>query len=668
MQIYVLFYSKQELQNYFIISNFDSRIEKNYTMHKGNNPINDILQSINLLRQEFEYEKNLYEQQNRSALTPNESGKENYWYPVQLGGSYFNSLNQYIIEVDSIDIRETEHEFETGKPVRFFIKDKNGYPKYFNFSATVSYAEEKRLYISIPSPSFRSTIENFEIGIQIYFDETSYKCMFDAMEQVAQAKDTRLAEMRNILLGNTPARFGEGYPIRFPWLNKSQELAVNHIINAKDVAIVHGPPGTGKTTTLVESIYETLHRESQVLVCAQSNIATDFLCEKLIDRGVSVLRIGNPARVNDKVFAHTYEKKYESHPDYSELWNIRKSVREIIKNIRNRSEGKDNIKEKLNKLKSRATEIEIKIEQDLFSEARVIASTLISAGNRVLNHKKFTTVFIDEAAQALEGACWVPILKSERVIFAGDHYQLPPTIKCIGADRAGLSVTLMQKLMLNKSNISTMLTMQYRMHQDIMEFSSRVFYDCKLTAAPEVRYRTILSWDTPLVWIDTKETFFEDSFFQKGKSRINKHEARLLVERLILYIKNIGVKRIIADQIDFGIISPYKAQTFYLRHLINQNSFLRPLKKRISVNTVDGFQGQERDVIFISLVRATTTRNIGFLSDIRRMNVAITRARMKLFILGNSETLSQNKFYKYLYEYIGDRGEIIKINNQDEPQ
>lgn len=662
MQIYVLFYIKQELQDYFIISNFDSRIEKNYTMHTESNPINNILQTINLLRQEFEYEKNLYEQQTSSALVPKESGKETYWYPVLLGGSYYNSLNQYIIEVNCIDIREIEHEFEAGKPVRFFIKDKNGYPKYLNFSATVSYAEEKRLCISVPSPSFLPIIQNSEVGIQIYFDETSYTYMFDALEQVAKTKDTRLVEMRNILLGNAPARFGEGFPIRFPWLNKSQELAVNQIINAKDVAIVHGPPGTGKTTTLVESIYETLHRESQVLVCAQSNIAIDYLCEKLIDRGVPVLRIGNPARVNDKIFAHTYEKKYESHPDYHELWSIRKSVREIIKNIRNKSDGNNSIKEKLNKLRSRATEIEIKIEQDLFSEARVIASTLISAGSKILSHKKFTTVFIDEAAQALEAACWIPILKSERVIFAGDHYQLPPTIKCIDADRAGLSITLMQKLMHNKKNVSTMLTMQYRMHQDIMEFSSKVFYDSMLTASPDVQYRSILSWDSPLVWINTSGTSYEESFFQKSKSLVNKEEAKLLIEQLILYIKSIGKERVISEQIDFGIISPYKGQTYYLRHLIKQNSFPRSIRKRISVNTVDGFQGQERDVILISLVRTNATGRIGFLSDLRRMNVAITRAKMKLFIIGNSDTLSQNKFYKYLYEYIENRGEIININ------
>lgn len=650
------------MENKKIISNFDSRIEKNYTMYADIKTIDDIHHTIALLQQEFEYEKQLYEEQTSARQIESQPDRGNCWFPIQIESSYYNSLNQYIIEISNLDSRDIEHEFEAGKPVRFFTKGNNGRPVYYPVTATVSYADEKRLSIAIPGPSLLPVLQQqSEVGIQTYFDETSYKLMFEALSQVATAKDSRLEELRSILLGKSPARFREGYPIRFPWLNNSQEAAVNQTLNAKDVAIIHGPPGTGKTTTLVEAIYETLHRESQVLVCAQSNIAVDWLCEKLIDRGVPVLRIGNPARVNDKVLSHTYERKYESHTLYPELWNIRKSIREVIKNIRNKADNRDSLRNRLSKLRNRATEIEIQIEQDLFNEARVIASTLIGAGNRILSHKKFTTLFIDEAAQALEAACWIPIIKSDRVILAGDHYQLPPTTKCIDAEKSGLSVTLMQKLMMQKSNISSLLTTQYRMHQDIMEFPSKVFYDGKLTASPEVRFRSILSWDSPLVWIDTTGNNFEESSFRGGKSLINKREGKLLVEQLVHYIKNIGKDRIISEQIDFGIISPYKAQSYFLRHLIRKNAFLRPIRKNISVNTVDGFQGQERDVILISLVRTNDLGKIGFLSDLRRMNVAITRARMKLFIIGNSNTLSRNKFYKYLYEYIEDRGEIIQI-------
>lgn len=633
-------------------------------MHYDSNPIDNIRHSIRLLEQEYEFEKEQYEKQNNSIFSSNESVKDNCWYPVQTGLAYYNSLNQYIVEIDCLDLRETDHEFETGRPVRFFTKDNKGNLQHLTPAATISFAEDKRLYVAISGPSFLAVIQQKEVGIQTYFDETSYTLMFNALKEVAEAKNSRLEELRNILLGKSTPRFTEGYPIRFPWLNGSQESAVNQILNAKDVAIIHGPPGTGKTTTLVEAIYETLHRENQVLVCAQSNIATDYLCEKLIDRGVPLLRIGNPSRVNDKILPHTYERKYESHPAYPELWNIRRSIRDISKNLRNKSESREGLRNKLSTLRSRATEIEIRIEQDLFSEARVIASTLAGAGNRVLSHKRFTTVFIDEAAQALEAACWIPLAKTDRVVLAGDHFQLPPTIKCFEAERAGLSVTLMQKLMQTKPGISTLLTTQYRMHQDIMNFSSEVFYDEKLIASPEVKYRTILSWDMPLVWIDTKGNDFEESFYRKGQSLVNTKEAEILIEQLITYIKNIGKERVLSESIDFGIISPYKAQTHYLRQLIKRNSFLRPLRKRISVNTIDGFQGQERDVILISLVRANAKGNIGFLSDLRRMNVAITRAKMKLFILGDSETLSQNKFYRYLYEYIERRGEIINIESQ----
>ncbi|MGL5318069.1 MAG: AAA domain-containing protein, partial [Bacteroidales bacterium] len=444
-------------------------------MQKERNPISDINHSITLLKQEFDFEKLQYEEQTKRNVLSSGSERGNCWYPVEIGSSYYNSLNQYIIEVSCLDTREIEHEFESGKPVRFFTKDNNGFPKYLPSNATVSFAEDKRIFVAVNGASVLSSLQRSEIGIQTYFDETSYTLMFDALNQVASAKGNRLEELRNIFLGQSPALFRDGYPIRFPWLNESQQSAVNQTLNARDVAIIHGPPGTGKTTTLVEAIYETLHRESQVMVCAQSNIAVDWICEKLIDRGVPVLRIGNPTRVNDKILPHTYERKFEAHPDYSELWSIRKMIRDIIKNLRSKTESRESLRNKLSTLRNRATEIEIKIDNDLFNDSRVIASTLISAGNRILSHKKFSTLFIDEAAQALEAACWIPIAKSDRIILAGDHFQLPPTIKCIEAERAGLSVTLMQNLMQSKNNISTLLTTQYRMHQDIMEFSSSVF-------------------------------------------------------------------------------------------------------------------------------------------------------------------------------------------------
>ena len=506
-----------------------------------------------------------------------------------------------------------------------------------------------------------------DLGVQLYFDETSYKTMFSALSDVMRAKNNQLSHLRDVLLGQEKPGQRELFPIRFPWLNRSQEEAVNKVLGAKQVSIVHGPPGTGKTTTLVEAIYETLHRENQVIVCAQSNTAVDCISEKLVDRGINVLRIGNPTRINDKMLSFTYERRFESHPDYPELWSIRKAVRDIQSNMRKKSrEERDTIRNRLSRLKFRATELEVKIDTELFDEARVVACTLVGSANRVMMNRHFTTLFIDEAAQALEAACWIAIGKADRVILAGDHHQLPPTIKCIEAEREGLGRTLMQKIAHAKPETVSLLNIQYRMHEDIMRFSSQWFYHNELESAPEVSGRGILRLDTPIVWFDTSECDFTENTREETMSRVNRQEAELLVEQLRSYIQKISKERVLEENIDFGLISPYKAQVQYIRKLIKQDAFFKPLRRLITVHTVDGFQGQERDVILISLVRANEDGKIGFLNDLRRMNVAITRARMKLMILGDASTLTRHAFYKELYNYISQRGKIITINTKQE--
>ncbi|MBQ2168970.1 MAG: AAA family ATPase, partial [Prevotella sp.] len=431
--------------------------------------------------------------------------------------------------------------------------------------------------------------------------------------------------------------------------NPSQEKAVNDVLRSKDVMVVHGPPGTGKTTTLVEAIYETLHRESQVLVCAQSNMAVDWISEKLVDRGVNVLRIGNPTRVNDKMLSFTYERRFESHPDYPQLWAIRKAIRDL-RGMKKR--GSESYHQKMERLKSRAMELEIRINAELFGEARVIASTLVGSANRLLEGQKFATLFIDEAAQALEAACWIPIRRCSRVIFAGDHCQLPPTIKSLPALKGGLGKTLMERIVENKPEVVTLLNVQYRMNEEIMRFSSDWFYDGKVESAPQIKYRGILDFDTPMVWVDTSELGEREQFVGESFGRINKAEAELTLKTLQDYFTKIGKSRILEEQIDVGVISPYRAQVQYLRSLVKKRDFFKPYRRLITINTVDGFQGQERDVILISLVRSNDEGQIGFLRDLRRMNVAITRARMKLIILGDKTTMVKHPFYKKLYEYV----------------
>ena len=615
----------------------------------------DLQQQSAMLQKEYEYEKELYRQQTREAGIPKRIQQGVCWFPVKLGADRYNSLNQLTVEVTRTETEETEHSFEYGCPVCFFRISADRQIRYFNFSAVISYVQDNKMVVVLPGPQvLPELVVTGELGVQLYFDDTSYKTMFAALREVAEAKGNRTARLREVLLGKAPALRRETGPVRFPWLNASQEKAVNQVLCAKEVAVVHGPPGTGKTTTLVEAVYETLHRENQVMVSAQSNTAVDWIAEKLVDRGIPVLRIGNPTRVNDKMLAFTYERRFEAHSDYPELWQIRKTIREMTGRLRKSGrEDRERLHNQLTKLRVRATGLEIRIDTELFTEARVIACTLVGAASRVLERKRFSSLFIDEAAQAIEAACWIAISRADRVILAGDHCQLPPTIKCIEAARGGLGRTLLEKVVLHKPETVSLLKIQYRMHEDIMRFPSRWFYHDELEAAPEVKYRGILDFDTPASWIDTSELDLQEKAVAEGTGRLNTGEAELLVRELKNYMERIGIRRILEEHIDFGVISPYRAQVHYLRHRLKKEPYFRPCRRLITVHTVDGFQGQERDVIMISLVRANEKGQIGFLRDLRRMNVAITRARMKLLILGEAVTLTRHPFYRELYEYIG---------------
>ena len=650
------------------------------------------MQQRTLLQLEYYTEKEAFRKLTEQMGMKRKVKRGDAWFPLQVGKSFYNSLNQTAIEVFRTSDQDIEHNFEFGRPVMFFMVKKMGKNenqsrkvqsiKYFSFTGTVSYVDGDRMVITVPdsAPLLDLQQSTEPIGVQLSFDETSYKLMFEALDRVMKAKNNRLAYLRDLFYSHQKAGRFSFEPMKFPWLNPTQERAVNEVLWAKDVAIVHGPPGTGKTTTLVEAINETLMRESQVLVCAQSNMAVDWISEKLVDRGVNVLRIGNPTRVNDKMLGFTYERRFESHPDYPQLWAIRKAIRELRKN---RKKGSENYHQKMDRLKSRAAEIEIRINSELFGEARVIACTLVGSAHRLLEGMKFGTLFIDEAAQALEAACWIPMKRASRVILAGDHCQLPPTVKSIAALRAGLSKTLMERIAENKPEVVTLLKIQYRMNDEIMRFSSDWFYGGKVESAPQIKYRSVLDYDHPITWIDTSneenqitiegedapedsastassvsaanqnsDLNFKEQFVGESFGRINKAEAELTLLTLAEYFTKIGKQRVLSESIDVGIISPYRAQVQYLKKLIKKYEFFKPYRRLISVNTVDGFQGQERDVILISLVRSNDEGQIGFLKDLRRMNVAMTRARMKLIILGNKDTMTKHPFYKKLWEYV----------------
>lgn len=676
-------------------------------------PIQALLQQRTLLQLEYYTEKEAFRKLTEQMGMQRKVKRGDAWFPLQVGKSFYNSLNQTAIEVFRTSDQDIEHNFEFGRPVMFFMGKKmgknenqgntalqqSGNPsdanhkvqnsnlkvqsiKYFSFTGTVSYVDGDRMVITVPdsAPLLELQQSTDPIGVQLSFDETSYKLMFEALDRVMKAKNNRLAYLRDLFYSHQKAGRFSFEPMKFPWLNPTQERAVNEVLWAKDVAIVHGPPGTGKTTTLVEAINETLMRESQVLVCAQSNMAVDWISEKLVDRGINVLRIGNPTRVNDKMLGFTYERRFESHTDYPQLWAIRKAIRELRKN---RKKGSENYHQKMDRLKSRAAEIELRINAELFGEARVIACTLVGSAHHLLEGMKFGTLFIDEAAQALEAACWIPMKRASRVILAGDHCQLPPTVKSIAALRAGLGKTLMERIAENKPEVVTLLKIQYRMNDEIMRFSSDWFYGGKVESAPQIKYRSVLDYDHPITWIDTSneenqitiegedapedsastassvsaanqnsDLNFKEQFVGESFGRINKAEAELTLLTLAEYFTKIGKQRVLEERIDVGIISPYRAQVQYLKKLIKKYEFFKPYRRLISVNTVDGFQGQERDVILISLVRSNDEGQIGFLKDLRRMNVAMTRARMKLIILGNKDTMTKHPFYKKLWEYV----------------
>lgn len=645
-------------------------------------PIQALLQQRTLLQLEYYTEKEAFRKLTEQMGMQRKVKRGDAWFPLQMGKSFYNSLNQTAIEVFRTSDQDIEHNFEFGRPVMFFRSEGSEELKYFSFTGTVSYVDGDRMVVTVPdsAPLLELQQSTDPIGVQLSFDETSYKLMFEALDRVMKAKNNRLAYLRDLFYSHQKAGRFSFEPMKFPWLNPTQERAVNEVFWAKDVAIVHGPPGTGKTTTLVEAINETLMRESQVLVCAQSNMAVDWISEKLVDRGINVLRIGNPTRVNDKMLGFTYERRFESHADYPQLWAIRKAIRELRKN---RKKGSENYHQKMDRLKSRAAEIELRINAELFGEARVIACTLVGSAHHLLEGMKFGTLFIDEAAQALEAACWIPMRRASRVILAGDHCQLPPTVKSIAALRAGLGKTLMERIAENKPEVVTLLKIQYRMNDEIMRFSSDWFYGGKVESAPQIKYRSVLDYDHPITWIDTSneenqitiegedapedsastassvsaanlnsDLNFKEQFVGESFGRINKAEAELTLLTLAEYFTKIGKQRVLEERIDVGIISPYRAQVQYLKKLIKKYEFFKPYRRLISVNTVDGFQGQERDVILISLVRSNDEGQIGFLKDLRRMNVAMTRARMKLIILGNKDTMTKHPFYKKLWEYV----------------
>jgi len=585
------------------------------------------------------------------------------WYPLNVERTSFSAGERVLVRVSRPKEHRESHMFQSGKLVSLFSNLGSNNEQKHAVSGVVNRAGESEMIITLNGDDEPDWLHNGHLGVQLMFDENAYLEMERTLHIVINPQDNRLLFLRSLLLEDGEATFENIPELNIPELNSGQNKALNRIASANDLAIVHGPPGTGKTTTLVHSIYHTLKNEKQVLVCAPSNAAIDLLCEKLASKGLSVVRIGHPARVTEEILSITLDAQIAHHSSYKDLKAVKKMAEEYYQTAKKykRNFGHEErqqrrlLLQESTQLKKEAEQLEYYIVNDILTNAQVIASTMVGASNYQIRDRRFSTVFIDEAAQGLEPATWIPVTKANRIIFAGDHCQLPPTIKSFEAARAGLDETLFEKA-IKRNKADVMLQEQYRMNRDIMRFSSRFFYNNKIRANSAVENWNMFDGDTALEFIDTAGCGFFEQVDQETKSSFNPEECDILLKHFRQYISLLE-SNIPQSEPSVGIISPYKAQINLL-----QNNFkgieeeFENCKLQLSVNTIDSFQGQERDIVYISLVRSNEKGEIGFLSDTRRMNVAMTRARKKLVIVGDSATIGQHQFYGQFLDYVNSIG------------
>jgi len=619
---------------------------------------------IELLKIEREEDRQSYLRLTESTSVSERRASGIAWYPIAIRGSEMSRGDYLTVEVERTTHQDVSHQLRFGMPAVLFS---NHEPKKDRVEGTITHQSGNRLKITLRTDELPDWSRDGKLGIDLLFDDNSYDEMQNALKNASSLEEnTDEGRLTRILTGEKKPTFKTDLPFyNAPKLNESQQGAVNKILSANELAIVHGPPGTGKTTTLVEAIKALIKQDKkQILVVAPSNTAVDLLSEKLSDQGLNVLRVGNPARVSERLMSLTLDSKMTSHASMKEIKNLKKQANEF-KNMAHkykRSFGKaerDQRKalfDEAHRIMKDVGKAEQYIIDDLVSKAQVITATLVGANHYTVRNLKFNTVVIDEAGQALEPACWIPILKSGKVVLAGDHCQLSPTIKSNEAARKGLATTLLEKCISLHPESVVLLEEQYRMNESIMGYSSKVFYEDKLKAHASVAHHLLFENDVPLTFIDTAGCGFDEKL--EGTSSTNPEEASFLFKHLNLLVEELGNrpgKKMANNMIEnfptVAIISPYKQQIHILKDQLLHSPELQKYGDKISVNTIDSFQGQERDVVYISMVRSNPEGDIGFLSDIRRMNVAMTRARKKLVVIGDSATLSGLLFYSDFITY-----------------
>ena len=592
------------------------------------------------------------------ALSLDQKKQKGYcWYPVQLDKSGYTYGSRAFVIIHFHKYKKYKSQFRPGKIVNLFCNDAN--IKHSDMSGVIHYVDKHKMKIILNSTDLPLYINSGLVGVELLFDESTYREMEKALELVTFAKTDRLAEIREIILGKEEPRIStESINYSNERLNPSQNKAVNGILDSYDLTVVHGPPGTGKTTTLVAAIKALSEKEKPILVCAPSNAAVDLLTEKIAELDLNVLRVGNISRIDETIIQHTIESKISENPESARIKKVRIEAADYRRkaNKYKRSFGaaereeRKQLRIQAKELSEWASQLEERLTEQIILTSDVITSTLVGSNNKMLKGFRFDTAIIDEATQALEPANWIPITKCKKVVLAGDPFQLSPTVKSFQAKKDGLGQTLIEKCILNDKNVH-LLNVQYRMNKDIMEFSNQYFYEGKLSAHPTNIDHKLFPEDQIIEFVDTAGTGFEETQDAETLSRFNKGEVDILLEhmyQLIVATPNF-------DRHSIGIVSPYKEQTRLIKRTIEEDAKLLEFNN-IDVDTIDSFQGQERDIIYIVLVRSNVKGEIGFLSDYRRMNVAMTRARKKLIVIGDSATIGNDKFYQSFLNYVDKIG------------
>ena len=612
---------------------------------------------LELLKIEREVDRQAYLKMVESSSVADRRTNGLTWYPIAIRGTELSRADYLTVEVERTTHTDISHQLRFGVSAMLFS---NHDPKNDHVEGTITFSGGNRLKLSLRTDELPDWASDGKLGIDLLFDDNSYDEMQNALKLAINLGEKKEeGRLISVLTGGTkPTYDNTARAYTNPALNATQQAAVTKILQANELAIVHGPPGTGKTTTLVQAIKALIAKgEKKILVVAPSNTAVDLLSDKLSGEGLNVLRVGNPARVSERLMSLTLDSKMAQHSTTKDIKRLKKQASEFKEMAhkykrsfgRAEREQRKALFDEAYKIMKDVGRLEQYIIDDLVAKAQVVTATLVGANHYTVRDVRYDTVVIDEAGQALEPACWIPILKAKKVILAGDHCQLSPTIKSEEAAKKGLATTLLEKSIALHPEAVVLLEEQYRMHEIIMGYSSKVFYDSRLKAHSTVAQHLLHPADTPLAFVDTAGCGFDEK--TENTSISNPEEAALLFKHLTALVADLATHYDVKDFPTIAVISPYKEQIYVLKEQLLHSPALQVYGDKISVNTIDSFQGQERDIVYISMTRSNSDGIIGFLSDTRRMNVAMTRARKKLVITGDSATLSRFPFYANFIAY-----------------